>query len=151
VTGIVDRAGIARLIPHAGAMCLLDEVRDWSAARVLCAARSHLAQDNPLRRNDRLHIVCGCEYGVQAAAVHGALRNGVLPQPAGYMTGLRVTTIGRDRLDDPSIGVLLVEAVLELTDPAGFIYGFTLRAENGEKVLEGRGTISLPTRAEEMK
>ena len=64
---------IRDLLPHAGLMCLLEEVVDWDDAQVLLATRTHLRADNPLRRAGRLDMLHLCEYGAQAMAVHGGL------------------------------------------------------------------------------
>ena len=33
-----DRARIEQLVPHAGAMCLLDAVTQWDAAQITCSS-----------------------------------------------------------------------------------------------------------------
>jgi predicted hotdog family 3-hydroxylacyl-ACP dehydratase len=135
---------IRDLIPHQGAMCLLDEVVSWAQDAIVCRARSHLAADNPLRRAGRLGAVCGIEYGLQAAALHGALTAGGGRQAPGYLASLREVAIEVDRLDDPAIGVLAVQASLILREASGLIYLFRLRAEDGRALLSGRATIALP-------
>lgn len=141
---MLDRDAIAALIPHAGAMCLLDSVQAWSADRIAATSRSHLHPGNPLRRDGRLAAVCGCEYAFQAAALHGALLAGGVRQRAGFLAGLQLGVIGAERLDDPALGTLAVEAVLELADPGGLIYRFRVASGTGAVLLEGRGTIVLP-------
>ena len=64
---------IRRLIPHDGAMCLLDHVLAWDADTITCRTRSHRAADHPLAHAGRIGALCGIEYGLQAMAVHGAL------------------------------------------------------------------------------
>ncbi|MGH7122490.1 MAG: phosphotransferase, partial [Acetobacteraceae bacterium] len=86
------------MIPHAGAMCLLDHVTEWSATGIRAVARSHLDPVNPLRRNGRLSAICGSEYALQAAALHGALVGGGRPQPAGRLVALRLERISVSRL-----------------------------------------------------
>ena len=140
---MLDRARILELIPHQGTMCLLEEVAEWSASAIACRTHSHLSSANPLRRSGRLHGVCGIEYGLQAAAVHGALLAGDR-EPAGYLAALRSVEIFARRLDDPSIGALQVTARLELRDVTGLIYRFRLRSESGATLLSGRATIALP-------
>jgi predicted hotdog family 3-hydroxylacyl-ACP dehydratase len=145
---MLDRAAILTMIPHQGAMCLLDGVRSWSASHIACFAHSHLDPANPLRRDGRLSSICGCEYGLQAAAVHGALLAGGRPGAAGYVAALQITRAAADRLDHPASGsTMTVEADLELADAGGLIYRFALRAEDGGLLLEGRGTVVLPGRA----
>ncbi|MBV9654417.1 MAG: phosphotransferase [Acetobacteraceae bacterium] len=139
-----DRARIRGLIPHAGAMCLLDEVLSWSAETITCRTAAHLSPGNPLRRDDRLAAICGAEFGLQAAALHGALRAGGEPQPAGYVAALRSIVLTTERLDDPALGALTVTALLDRADTAGTIYRFALLAESGAQVLSGAATIILP-------
>ena len=141
---MLNRAGIAALIPHAGAMCLLDSMEAWTGETIVCTARGHLAPDNPLRRAGRLSTLCGCEYGFQAAALHGALLAGGMAQPAGYVAALRVSAMKRPYLDDPEIGLLRVEAARVASQASGLVYEFRLLSEAGALLLEGRGTIALP-------
>ena len=77
----------------------------------------------------RVTGLCGIEYGLQAAALHGALLAGGV-QPAGYLAALRSVEVLDAWLDDPSC-VLEVTAQLELSDPSGLIYGFQLRSSGG--------------------
>ena len=138
---------VARLVPHKGAMCLLAGVVEWDDTHILCTASSHLDPANPLRRNNALSAICGCEYGFQAAALHGALLAGEVAQTAGYVVGLRVSSINCRRLDDPGFGTLRIEAQREFSDANGLIYGFTLSSQAGFVLLTGRGTIKLPVMA----
>lgn len=133
---------IAGLIPHAGSMCLLDSVAAWSDDAIACLATSHLDAGNPLRRDGRLPAVCGIEYALQAAAVHGALRGGA-PQPPGYLASLRIGQITSDRLDDPALGTLTAHARREHGDAAGLLYAIQLAAEDGRILIDGRATIIL--------
>ena len=141
---MLNHAGIAALIPHAGTMCLLDSAEAWTQDGIVCRAGSHLAPGNPLRRDGRLSALCGCEYGFQAAALHGALLAGGVPQPIGYVAAMRVSAMTRPYLDDPEIGTLRVEAARLASQPGGLVYEFRLVSEAGEVLLEGRGTIALP-------
>ena len=140
---MLTRPEIAALVPHAGAMCLLDQVLSWDAENILCSARSHLDPHNPLRRAGRLAAVCGLEYGLQAAALHGALRDG-RPQPAGYVAALRDVVLHVSRLDDPAHGELRVVAALEQAETAGLLYAVRVDAEHGALLVTGRAVIALP-------
>jgi predicted hotdog family 3-hydroxylacyl-ACP dehydratase len=144
---MLSRARILELIPHQGTMCLLDEVAGWSDSAITCRTQSHLSPDNPLRRRGRLDGVCGIEYGLQAAALHGALVTGG-KQPAGYLAALRSVEIHAERLDVPSLGALEVTAALELRNAGGLIYGFRIRSADGAALLSGRATIVLPASVE---
>ncbi len=133
---------IPTLIPHAGSMCLLDAVIAWSDDAIACRATSHLNPDNPLRRHGQLGVLCGAEYGLQAAALHGALRGGA-PQPPGYLAALRMTHLAAGRLDDPGLGALIAQARREHGDATGLLYAIRLDAEDGRTLLEARATIIL--------
>jgi predicted hotdog family 3-hydroxylacyl-ACP dehydratase len=138
---MLTRDRILDLIPHKGASFLLDHVIACSDKTIACVAISHLDPQNPLRKDGRLDPVCGVEYGLQAAALHGALTDGDGPQPVGYMASLRGIEFATERLDDEAHGKLHVEATLEGGDSAGRIYSFRLLTEAGEPIVTGRGTI----------
>jgi predicted hotdog family 3-hydroxylacyl-ACP dehydratase len=138
----VGRTEIAQIIPHAGAMCLLDSVRFWDSSTIVCMASSHRDANHPLASGGRLNAVCGIEYAAQAMAVHGGLNaiSGRRPE-AGYLASVRdvVCHVGRlDLLADD----LEVTAIRLGADATGAIYGFHLRC--GETtVLEGRAAVVL--------
>ena len=136
--------GIAGLVPHAGAMVLLDRVESWDETMVLCRAVSHLDPGNPLRRSGRLAGCCGLEYAMQAAALHGALRAGEVAQRAGYAAALRAVGLHVDRLDDPAYGDLRVEARLERQEASGLVYALLVTAADGTPLVSGRASIALP-------
>jgi len=139
---LVTRPQIAGLIPHSGAMCLLDGVVQWDANRILCMSRSHHAADNPLRTDGGLPAVCGVEYAAQAMAVHGGLAGKVGGRPrAGYLASLRDVVCRRDRLDNLE-GDLVVEAERVMGDEDRVIYEFRLWVGEME-VLSGRAAVVL--------
>lgn len=131
---------IAALIPHAGAMCLLRAVLRWDPDHVVCDAISHRSPTNPLRRAGSLSALCGAEYAMQAAALHGALLDGTKP-PAGRVASLRDVVLHVDWLDAP--GVLIVTARLLHREAGGLLYGFDI-ASDGQTLMEGRGAVSIP-------
>jgi predicted hotdog family 3-hydroxylacyl-ACP dehydratase len=138
----LDRAAIAALIPHAGAMCLLDGVTDWDATSIRCVSRRHRAADNPLRRASGLGGLCGVEFAAQAMAVHGRLvaPGGTAPR-AGYLASLRDVTCRERRLD--LLGEELVVTAERLAGDEGqALYRFSLACA-GIAVLEGRATVLL--------
>jgi predicted hotdog family 3-hydroxylacyl-ACP dehydratase len=92
--------------------------------------------------------VCGIEYGLQAAALHGALLNGSR-QPICYLAALRNVDIHTEWLDEASVGTLRVTATQELCTPRGLIYRFGLTAEYGAELLSGRAVLVLPASAVE--
>src|ERR1700760_2568659 len=129
---MLDRTGILALIPHQGAMCLLDRALAWDAAHIECESRSHLAPANPLRQHGRLGASCGIEYGLQAAALHGALLAGGGTQPAGFVAALRGVRLHFHRLDEPRFGVLRIVARREGGGSSSQAYAFKLVSADDE-------------------
>jgi len=139
---MIDRAEIARLIPHAGTMCLLDRVTFWDERTIQCVAASHRDAGNPLAADGRLGAACGVEYAAQAMAIHGGLSGAVGQRPkAGYLMSLRGLTVHRPYLDDLKDD-LVVAAERLAGEGAQVSYRFTLTCA-GQPVLEGRAAVLL--------
>lgn len=139
----MDRAAILALIPHAGSMCLLDEVASWDEAAVHCRSRSHQSSDNPLRREGRLDALHLIEYAAQATAVHGGLlarRDGGAAQP-GMLTSVRDLVLGIETLDAVS-NALDVHAKRCFSSPAGWLYDFEVRAGDMQ-LASGRLSVMI--------
>ena len=138
---VVDRAHIARLIPHQGAMSLLDRVVQWDASSIDAVSGTHRAIDHPLRSHGQLRAVHLCEYGAQAAALHGGLiarAAGTVAAP-GYLVSLRDVTFAGQRIDDLQ-GELRIRAELLLQDSSSWQYRF--RATHaGTELAAGRVAI----------
>ena len=132
----------AELLPHADAMVLLDRVIAWDGVSVLCAATAHLDPANPLRRCGKLPAICGAEFTLQAAALHGALRGGGVRR--GYVALLRDVAWMVERLDDQELGELRVGARLLSEEAGGVIYDLHLSSERGDTLLTGRAIIAWP-------
>lgn len=141
MTLLMDRAAIAALIPHEGAMCLLDGVLAWDRTSIACLASSHRAANNPLAADGRLDVVCGVEYAAQAMAVHGGLVGDARRPAAGYLASLRDVTCSVDRLDLLE-GDLLVTAELLIADAGRVIYRFTLTSD-ARPVMSGRAAVVI--------
>ena len=96
----IDKPEIRTLIPHAGTMCLLDNVTDWDDKSIVCTTSTHRDKTNPLRRDGRLSSLNALEYGAQAAAIHGGLRARAagMTAPACYLAALRDSMISLRRL-----------------------------------------------------
>ena len=138
----LNRAEIAGLIPHAGAMCLLDEVVHWDSAQIRCVSRTHRDMENPLRVGGQLPAICGIEYAAQAMAVHGGLAGIIGSKPkAGYLVSLRDVLCLRSRLDHLT-GDLIVDATQLRADQGRVIYQFRLQV-GGVEVLSGRAAVVL--------
>lgn len=87
----LTRAQILQLIPHAGSMCLLDEILTWDATSLSAASQRYQQRDNPLRRQDgSLGTATTVELAAQAMAAHGALSVPLgAAASAGYLVSLR--------------------------------------------------------------
>ncbi len=130
------------MIPHAGAMHLLDGVLSWDADRIRCSSRTHRDRQNPLRMDGRLSALCGIEYAAQAMAVHGVLAGNVGKRPRmGYLASLREVNCGRATLDDLE-GDLIVAAERLMGEESHVIYSFEVSVGEVE-VLRGRAAVVL--------
>ena len=139
--GLLDKAGIAALIPHAGPMCLLDAVLAWDMTTIACVASSHRSAGNPLAADGRLDAVCGVEYASQAMAVHG----GLIRQWAPSQRRLSGQPARRDllrRATRSAGGDLLVTAELLIADGADAIYRFELTCD-AKPALSGRAAVVI--------
>ncbi len=140
----LNRQWIERHIPHAGKMCLLDEVVEWDANRIQCHSSTHRDADNPLRANGSLSAVCGIEYAAQAMAVHGVLVSGQTAHPrVGYIASIRGVTLFVSRLDEVRADLIAVATRVN-SDPSTALYEFSLCGAN-RPLLSGRLTIVFPT------
>ena len=138
----MTKTDIARLIPHSGAMCLLDGVVQWDSAQIRCVSLTHRNMENPLRVGGQLPAVCGIEYAAQAMAVHGGLAGTTGNKPkAGYLASLRDVICRKSRLDDME-GDLFVDATQLMSDRNHVIYQFKLQV-GGIEVLSGRAAVVL--------
>lgn len=134
----VDR-DIRDLVPHAGAMCLLERIVSADDASVSCATTTHRSPMNPLRHGGRLAALHLAEYGAQAMAVHGGLTGNAAR--AGVLVAVRDLKLHVERLDDVD-GELLIEAKRLLANSGGFVYSFVARAA-GRELGSGRVSVML--------
>jgi predicted hotdog family 3-hydroxylacyl-ACP dehydratase len=139
----LDHAGIATRIPHAGRMCLLDALLDWTPERIRCRSTSHRAADHPLRSASGLLAPAAIEVAAQAMALHGALiaPAGSAPTP-GYLASVREVRLAVPGLDAVA-GALIVGAERLAGDHRQVLYRFDVRDEAGGAVAEGRATVVL--------
>jgi predicted hotdog family 3-hydroxylacyl-ACP dehydratase len=139
----LDRAAIAARIPHAGSMCLLDDVVAWSADVIECRARSHRDPANPLRARGELAAVHGVEYAAQAMALHGALLGGEAAPASrpGYLGAIRALELHAPRLDTVAED-LDIRAERLAGNADHVMYSFTIRAAQ-RLLAEGRISVAL--------
>lgn len=136
----LDHAAIARRIPHAGRMCLLQEVTAWDAGQIQVRAISHRDADNPLRSAGGLGIATGIEYAAQAMAVHGSLLSQGTPR-AGRLASTRGVQCHVRWLDQEQ-AELDIAARRISGDDAGMVYDFEIRAA-GKLLMNGRASVAL--------
>ena len=140
----VGRDAILALVPHAGAMCLWDEVREWDAHRIRLRAGNHRDPAHPLRSGDgRLRALHLCEYGAQAMAVHGGLRAAASggAAPPGMLVALRGVELHVERIDTLP-GDLECEARVLVEGEGSQQYGFRI-THTGTLLAEGRAAVML--------
>ena len=140
---MLGRDVIAALIPHQGAMCLLERVLAWDADRILLATATHRFPDNPLRVRGRLRALHLCEYGAQAMAVHGGLvaqAAGSRAQP-GMLVSLREVRLRRDYIEELP-GELEIEARRLLQTAGSWQYTFAVN-HAGAPLAAGRAAVMM--------
>jgi predicted hotdog family 3-hydroxylacyl-ACP dehydratase len=142
---MLDKTDWSQLIPHTGAMCLLDAVLAWDERTIHATSASHARIDNPLRGTQGLHAVHLAEYGAQAMAVHGALlarARGIEGVRSGRLVSLRDVRLFEeyvDRLD----GHLDVHAECLYADDGGAQYAFHVE-HRGRLLASGRAAVIHP-------
>lgn len=135
----LTREAIAKLVPHQGAMCLLEEVLEWDENAIACRACSHRDPANPLRSGAALSAIIGVEYAAQAVAVHGSLSNNSQKPHVGYLAALRDVVCRIERLDlEP--GDLTVRATKVAAEGGRLLYDFRIEG-GGRELLKGRLSV----------
>ena len=138
----IARRDIETLVPHAGAMCLWDDVVSWDAQRIHLRARNHRDPGHPLREGGALRAVHLCEYGAQAMAVHGGLlaREAGGRAAPGMLVALRNVVLHVARIDLPD--ALECEAEALVLSASGQQYAFRI-TQAGTLLAEGRAAVML--------
>jgi predicted hotdog family 3-hydroxylacyl-ACP dehydratase len=141
---VLNRDAIAALIPHGGAMCLLEEVISFDDHCIVCRVVSHRDAAHPLRDDGVLPAICGIEYAAQAMALHGALVGtaaGNARGRRGMLAAARDVTLNVERLDDIADD-LTVSARKLVGENGRVLYEFALHA-GGRELARGRATVVL--------
>lgn len=132
---------IARAIPHAGAMNLLNAVTAGGPDWISCTAISHRDPANPLRHDGRLPASAGAEYASQAIALHAQL-TGIEKEPRrGFLAVVNNLAWTRDRLDQVT-GDLEVRAEQLAATGAALQYAITLIGD-GQILVMGELMVAL--------
>jgi predicted hotdog family 3-hydroxylacyl-ACP dehydratase len=144
---VLDHAGIEALMPHRGAMCLLDRLLAWDENRIECVATGHRDPAHPLRTRSGLMAATAIEYAAQAAALHGGLlaeASGAFAQP-GYLASAREVRCSARRLDDlpaAEVDELRIVAERQAGDASRLLYAFRIE-HGGREVASGRLAVVL--------
>jgi len=141
----IARATIERLVPHAGAMCLLDTVTAWDAQAISCISAAPLP-DHPLARDAGVPAIATAEYAAQATAVHGALLKPSDQPRAGMLAALmeiRLVT----QVVPADEGELAIRAEVLGRSAAGCLYRFEV-ATARTPIASGRLLVALQAEEE---
>jgi predicted hotdog family 3-hydroxylacyl-ACP dehydratase len=128
------RADIERMLEHAGDMCLLESTIAWDSQQIRCSAPAPQV-GHPLMREGRLPAIAGAEYAAQAAALHGALLDGVSTPRPGMLANLRDVTLHRTWFPGGGESLTVQVKVLSRSD-SGCMYSFDV-ASGPEAVISG--------------
>jgi predicted hotdog family 3-hydroxylacyl-ACP dehydratase len=131
---------IADLLPHAGAMILIEAIVACDDRSIVCTSSRHRDPGNPLRDDGRLSSLAGVEFAAQAMALHGALRRSPPRALAhGRLVALRDVEVATDTLD-AAAAPLRIECVMDAASTQATSYAFTISAA-GALVVRGRATV----------
>lgn len=144
---MLPKSDWAKLIPHAGTMCLLDVVCSWDERQIHARSAGHARADNPLRSEQGLHAVHLAEYGAQAMAVHGALlarSRGAEEVRPGMLVSLRDVHLMAEYVDQLN-GDLDVHGECLYAADGGAQYAFRVE-HRGQLLASGRAAVIHPAR-----
>ncbi|CAL1240019.1 hydroxymyristoyl-ACP dehydratase [Candidatus Methylocalor cossyra] len=137
----LTREQFAHLLPHRGAMSLLDQVVEFDPEGIRCLSATHRAADHPLRRDGVLSGLGGIEYAAQAMGLHGALmaqREG-RAAPSGYLALVKDVRLPGKPLDRVAEPLEIAARRLALQSD-GALYRFEVCA-GGQLLLSGEAAI----------
>ena len=133
---------IRHLLPHAGAMILIDRVLAHTETEITCSADNHRDLDHPLRHDGTLDSAVLIEYAAQATAIHGTLATIPGTPRIAFLAAARKLTLARVRLDTLH-QPLIIHARRLLASADGVIYNATVRHVD-TTLLDGRLTVMFP-------
>ena len=130
---------IDAMLPHAGAMVLIDEVVAHDGQQIHCRARIGSLADHPLARDGVLPSTALVEYAGQVMAIHGAVAAGPGdPILMGRLAALPTLHLTGDRVEAPA--TLDVHVQREGGDSSGALYVFRVLS-NQRTLASGRATV----------
>lgn len=146
---------IRKFLPHAGAMCLLDNVQHYDAQVLTAELSLQVNSEHPLVSSSmvtldhqpRLHAVHVVEYAAQAAGLHIALQavDASATPASGVIAMLKKITTNQEFLCG-SVGVSVYELTVQLllSQAGSWIYQFAVSepgALPADVVMSGRFTV----------
>lgn len=140
----LTKPDIEAMIPHAGDMCLLEQVISFSNDEIVCRTQSHLNSDNPLKTNGKLSKMHLIEYGAQAIAVHGGLlqRDSDNAQPKlGYIATVKAVKWGDF---EPLTEFLEIKATTVIRDESSKLYEFIITDPQLRNICSARVMVIHP-------
>ena len=136
---MIPAVPIERMLPHAGAMVLVDEIVYADPMRIECRTRAHLRPGFPLAIDGRAPSLGGIEIAAQAMALHAALQEPDPRPKPGRLASLSEIEVVHDRLDDRA-DALRIEATLEHASARGSAYRFSV-ARGDDVLIRGRALL----------
>lgn len=130
---------IAQRLPHAGSMCLLNEVIQSDETSLIAQAISHRNIDHPLRIDGTISTINGIEYAAQAMAVHGSLLSE--QAQSGYIASVRNINILTPVLPEKE-QPLVINVIQLMSNENGFTYQFDISCEQ-QSLISGKITVFL--------
>ena len=133
---------ICQLVPHSGAMCLIDGVVSWDENSIECTSFSHQLPDNPLRNQEGLPVVSAIEFGAQGMAVHGGLlaKDHKLSSATAYLASVKDVQIVSDAPLDSYPDELTIRAEMIFSDQGNQVYDFAV-SSNGKQIMSGQAMV----------
>lgn len=136
-----SRELLLELLPHQGAMCLLDRVVTCDETTIVCLAGSHRDANNPLRMDGALPAHAVIEYAAQAMAAHGALTGGQRRGERGLLASGRDLWFAMARLDDIATDLTIFAERL-VAQGGKLLYRFTV-SDGAREIAGGRLAVVL--------
>ena len=143
----VTKAQIVTLVPHAGNMCLIDEVITWNDTHIECMACLSAQSYHPLCLDGELSVIHLLEYGAQAMAVHaGLLRHNTphndrhsTPVP-GFLAAIRDARFFIESLHGCD-HELHIQAYALIHSANGVVYELTIADDQHTLLVQARTTV----------
>lgn len=135
----LSRKAIEERLPHAGSMCLLDEITAVNKQTLTACAISHQDKLNPLMLDGKIATINGVEYAAQAMAVHGSFLSE--KTQSGYIATVRNIELFTPYLPQNNLP-LIINVEQLMSDKNGFTYQFQIQCKQ-QNIISGKITIFL--------